>query len=511
MWMDIRGCQDTNGDGIGDLQGLISRLDHFQDAGIGAFIFAGLQPSDFSYVGTMMTEFCDVDPRYGTLADFDRLLKEAHKRQIAILLGWSPYSTHPDHPYFAASRDPAHPDHGEFKDFYVWAGDINARQPRGSGHWEWDPVRRAYYHTIWYSADHRWCPQMNPMSDRVRKENERVIRFWLDRGADGFWVDVGAGGSFFNWEDHRAFSREMTDLVHSYPGKWIISEGSKSMGDALGRDGYDSFFNNWARNLSLHKTVFRPPGKGRFVEFFENRETQGIHEALLSFYDDPKGNQVINWFRTKTPVDFDSWEDVQRLKLQFLLHATLPLIPLFGFPQYCGLGRKKPREFVTPYPFIMMWDDSPNYGFTDGVPFISQNEEDYPISATVSGQLSNPDSPLSHFKRIMNLRRAHPALQCHDTVLDSYGRIPTDDDDNCFACLRRHTSSGECILLAVNLVNQPRSHRLKWDESAHLRAFLGGSRVFRRLDGDGPESISWDGSGAVELLLPGYGYIVASS
>ena len=66
MFMDIRGCQDSNGDGLGDLPGLISRLDHFQEVGIGALVFAGLQPSDFSYVGTMMKEFSDVDPSSAT-------------------------------------------------------------------------------------------------------------------------------------------------------------------------------------------------------------------------------------------------------------------------------------------------------------------------------------------------------------------------------------------------------------------------------------------------------------
>ena len=349
--MDLRGCQDSNGDGIGDLPGLISRLDHFQDAGIGAIIFAGLQPSDFSYVGTMMKEFCNVDPRYGSLADFDRLLTEAHAREIAILLGWSPYSAHPDHPYFQASRDPHHPAHQEFRDFFVWTDDLNARQPRGSGHWEWDSQRKAYYHTIWYSADRRWCPQTNPLSPRLKKENRKVIRFWLDRGVDGFWVDVGVGGSFFTWEDHAAFSREMTGLVHSYPNRWIISEGNKSISDTMERDGYDAFLNNWARAPSTDKTVFREPGKGRFTEFFEGLETQGIHEALLSFYDEPKGNHVLNFFRLSKTIDFDDPEDLARLRNQFLIHATLPVIPstslrplnlLLLVPLNCSAGCTQP-------------------------------------------------------------------------------------------------------------------------------------------------------------------------
>jgi len=510
MFMDIRGCQDSNGDGLGDLPGLISRLDHFQEVGIGALVFAGLQPSDFSYVGTMMKEFSDVDSRYGSLADFDRLIREARDRDIAVLLGWSPYSTHPDHPCFQASRDPNSPDHAELRDFYVWTEDINARQPRGSGHWQWDPVRREYYHTIWYAADHRWCPQMNPMSPRVRKENEKVIRFWLDRGADGFWVDVGVGGSFFSWEDHTAFSREMTSLVHSYPRKWIISEGNKSVPDTI-RDGYDSFLNNWARAPDTEKTAFRAPGKGRFTDFFEGLETQGIHEALLAFYDEPKGNQVMNFFRLNRTVDFDDPEDLARLKLQFLIHGTLPVIPLFSFPHHCGFRKSKPRQFVTPYPFLMMWDNSPNYGFTTGMPCVKQNLEGYPARATVEAQLRDEGSPLSAFKAIMTLRRETPALQCHGPVLETYAMVPSSDDNDCLAYLRRHPESGQCALVVVNLSSDPATYTLHFQRSARLMKLLAGRRRFEKKLGSGPPQWRIPQNGDMEAALPACGYTLLVS
>ena len=149
MWLDIRSCQDSDGDGIGDVAGLISRLDHFRDAGIGAFLFPGLRPTDFAYGGTMVTADRDVEPRLGTLSDVERLIEEAHARDIRIILGWMPFSTHPDHAAFAASRDPNHVDHDVFGNYYLWTDDINSRQPRRWGHWEWDEQRRAYFHTVW--------------------------------------------------------------------------------------------------------------------------------------------------------------------------------------------------------------------------------------------------------------------------------------------------------------------------------------------------------------------------
>lgn len=508
MWLDIRGCRDSSGDGMGDLPGLISRLDHFREVGVGALVFPGLQPSDFAYVGTMMTEFCDVDPRYGTLEDFDRLIAEAHARGIAVLPGWSPYSTHPDHPYFIASRDPKHPDHAEFRDYYLWTEDVNTRQPRRLGHWEWDAKRRAYHYAIWLTVDRRWCPEVNPLSARVRRENERVIRFWLERGADGFWVDCGSSGGFTDSEAYVRFSREMTALVHSYPNRWIIAEGSKAIKESIAADGYDSFLNNWARRPPVYKTVFRGPGLGTLVEPFPGMETQGVHEALFSFYDDPGGNQVMNCFETKVPFDFGDPADVARVKLQFAIHATLPLVPLFRFPQHCGLQRVKRSEHVRFFPFLMMWDDSPNFGFTDGTPYLEQNAEGYPASATVKAQLEEPGSILSTFKLLMNLRRRSPALQCRDPVAESYGRVPTDDDANCYAYVRRDVRGGQAMLVVTNLLDAAKKVSLRAGMSARARAMLGGKRRLARRAGAGPESVTLDEEGAASIEIPAHGFAI---
>jgi glycosidase len=509
MWVDIRSCQDSNGDGMGDLPGLISRLDHFQEVGVGALIFPGLQPSDFAYVGTMMTEFCDVDPHYGTLEDFDKLVEEAHKRGIALLPGWSPFSTHPDHPYFQASRDPGHPQHDEYGDYFLWVDDINTRLPRRWGHWEWDPLRNRYYHSVWHSADKRWCPEVNLLSSRAREENERVVRFWLDRGADGFWVDCGVWGSFTTEEDHIRFSTELTDLVHSYPGrKWIISEGSKKIKDTIAVDRYDSLFADQARSVPILKTVFRRPGMGTLVEFFEGQESHGIHEALYSFYDDPKGNQIMNRLRLKTPFDFNDEEHIARTKLSMVLVGTLPLVPSVGFPNHCGLAKEKGRKHVKMFPFLMMWDDSPNFGFTKGTPYVQQNAEGYPASANASAQLKNPQSVLSCFKSIMNLRKKNPALQCRDSVGDSYARTPTSNDDDCYAYVRRDSASGQVMVVVLNLSDRAASFTLQASRSARVTAMISGKKKLSLRAGSIRGELNDGGLDSVTLDLKPLGYAV---
>ncbi|MCC7354809.1 MAG: alpha amylase C-terminal domain-containing protein, partial [Anaerolineae bacterium] len=445
---------------------------------------------------------------YGTLADFDRLLAEAHARGIAILIGWSPFSTHPDHPYFVASRDPNHPRHAEFRDYYLWVDDINTRQPRRMGHWQWDAVRGAYHHTVWLTVDKRWCPEVNLLSPRARQENEKVIRFWLDRGADGFWVDCGVWGGFMNTEDHVRFSREMTTLIHSYPAKWVISEGSKSIEAAIVTDGYDSFFADQGRKVPVHETAFRKPGLGTLVEPFATMETQGIHEALYAFYDDPHGNQVMLPFRLKVPIDFNDPADVARAKLQIALHGTLPLVPLYWFPQHCGLARIAHSEHVHRFPFLMMWDDSPHYGFTDATPYLLQNVEAYPSSATVASQLRDPESILSTFKTVMSLRRASPALQCRDNVADSYGRIPTDDDNNCYAYVRRHVASGQAMVIVANLLGEATTFTLSTARSVRVQEMLEGKKVLTRRAGAGAERVVLGEDGSAPITLPPYGFAI---
>jgi len=471
---------------MGDLAGLTRRLSHFQDVGIGALMLVGLQPSDFAYGGTMMTEFCAVDPRFGTLPDFDRLLHEAHARGIAILMGWSPFSTHPDHPFFQASRDSGHARHAEFRDYFLWVEDANSRLPRRWGHWEWDDLRQAYHHTVWLTVDKRWCPEVNLLSARAREENRRVLRFWLERGIDGFWVDCGVWGGFTTLDAHVELSRELTGIV---------------------RDGYDSFFAGQARTVPVQKTVYRKPGMGVLVEFFEGMESHGIHEALYAFYDDPHGNQVMNDFHMPA-LDFSSPAELARAKLGLAIHATLPLVPLYRFPEHAGLARVKAREHVETFPFLMMWDSSPHYGFTTGTPYIEQNTEGYPASASVDAQLEDPESFLSWFRAIMRLRRASPALQCRDPVKDSYARVPTDDDRNCYAYLRRCGRTGQCMLVVANLLPEPRPYTLELSRSGVVDGMLGGRRALRLRLGVLREEPSVQPDGGVRAELEAYGLAV---
>ncbi len=185
-----RSFQDTNDDGIGDLPGITSRLDYLVWLGVDAIWISPIYPSPMADFGYDITDYTAIDPVYGTLADFDALLSAAHARGVKVLLDFVPNHTSDEHPWFLASRsardDPK-------RDWYVWRDPApdggppnNWRSVFGGSAWEFDVRTGQYY----YHAYLREQPDLNWRNPAVREAMFGAMRFWLDRGVDGFRVDV---------------------------------------------------------------------------------------------------------------------------------------------------------------------------------------------------------------------------------------------------------------------------------------------------------------------------------
>ena len=189
-----RSFQDTNGDGVGDLNGITQRLDYLKELGVDAIWLTPVYSSPHVDFGYDISDYENVDPQYGTLADFDRLLAEARKRKIRILLDMVLNHTSDQHPWFkgaASSRtDPKH-------DWYVWNDGIHdaggIRQPPnnwvslfGGSAWQWVPAVNQYYYHEFYRAQ----PDLNWRNPRVERAMLDTLRFWLDRGVAGFRLDA---------------------------------------------------------------------------------------------------------------------------------------------------------------------------------------------------------------------------------------------------------------------------------------------------------------------------------
>ena len=185
-----RSFQDANGDGIGDLKGITARLDYLVELGVDAVWISPFYPSPMVDFGYDVADYCAVDPLFGTLADFDALVDEAHARGLKLILDFVPNHTSDRHPWFTESRSSRD---NPKRDWYLWrdpapdGGPPNNWLSRmGGSAWEWDAVTGQYY----YHAFLREQPDLNWRNAEVRAAMYDVLRFWLRRGVDGFRVDV---------------------------------------------------------------------------------------------------------------------------------------------------------------------------------------------------------------------------------------------------------------------------------------------------------------------------------
>ncbi len=182
--------QDTNGDGTGDIPGILARIDHLHALGIDAVWLSPVYVSPMADFGYDVADYRDVDPRFGTLADLDRLIAELHARDMKLIMDFVPNHTSNQHPWFlesASSRD------NPKADWYIWHDPApdggppnNWRSMFGGIGWEWVPARGQWY----YHAFLKEQPDLNWRNPKVVAAMHDVLRFWLDRGVDGFRVDV---------------------------------------------------------------------------------------------------------------------------------------------------------------------------------------------------------------------------------------------------------------------------------------------------------------------------------
>jgi alpha-glucosidase len=189
-----RSLQDSDGDGIGDLPGIVQRLDYLKDLGVNALWLSPFYPSPMADFGYDISDYCDVHPMFGTLNDFEHLLEEAHLRDLKVIIDLVPNHTSDEHQWFKLSRMSKH---SPYARWYIWKNakpDADTPQPpnnwrdalTGESAWEWDDVRQQFY----LHSFNKHQPDLNWSNSAVRDAMKDVMRFWLDLGVDGFRVDA---------------------------------------------------------------------------------------------------------------------------------------------------------------------------------------------------------------------------------------------------------------------------------------------------------------------------------
>jgi alpha-glucosidase len=397
-----RSFQDSDGDGIGDLTGITQRLEHLTNLGVDALWLSPMYPSPLADFGYDVADYEDVDPQLGTLEDFDRLVTAAHERGLKVLLDLVPCHTSIEHPWFR-----------EHPDWYIWAdGDAppnNWVAAFGGSAWALDEETGRWYLHSFYpeQADLDW---RNP---EVVRAMQGVVRFWLDRGADGFRLDaINQLLKDAELRDDPPASRTFALPLHPEAAKLerIYSGNRPEVGRAL------AALRAAAGDALLVGEVYLPTSE--YGPYLEHLDLVFAFELFHSPWDADRLRRAIT---TAVPLERVAWvlsnHDFPRLPTRFgreneRAAATLLLtLPGTAFvyqgdeigladgpgadPPFDRAGRDGARH-------PMQWDPGPHGGFTTGEPWLPTLD---PTERNVADQTCDPGSLLQFYRRLIDLRK----------------------------------------------------------------------------------------------------------
>jgi maltose alpha-D-glucosyltransferase/alpha-amylase len=477
--------QDSNGDGIGDLNGITSRLDYIKSLGAETIWLSPIHPSPFRDAGYDVCDYYAIAPRYGTMADFERLLKEVHGRGMRLLIDLVPGHTSSEHPWFIES---CKHERNRYSDRYIWTDTTFQLGDGGTagsqfinGHAERDGNYMANFFYFqpalnygYADADARFPWQLpcdHPAALATRAELSRIMRFWLDKGVDGFRVDMA--GSLIKGRDPakvRAATMALWEEVRQwwdrdYPDAVLLSEWSDPS-TAIETGFHVDFMIhfNTASYMTLYRaetehtifagggtSYFSPNGGGEVQSFL--RELMG-HLAYIGdrgWISIPTGNHDL--------PRFANGRSNEELKLILTFLFTLPIIPTVYYGDEIGLrppGELPSKEGAyrrTGARTPMQWDDNANgCGFSSSAPeafYLPMS--DAPDRATVAKQEADPESLLHLVRRLIRLRKEHPALGSRGTLQQlSSATAP-------YPLVYLRSLATDRYVIAINALNQPTS------------------------------------------------------
>ncbi|WP_445490077.1 alpha-amylase family glycosyl hydrolase [Niallia sp. 03133] len=387
----VRSFADSNGDGIGDINGITSKLDYLEDLGIEGIWLTPIMPSP-SYHGYDVTDYRGINPAYGTLEDFKKLVKEAHSRNIKVLMDLVINHTSIDHPWFqkALKGDPA------FKDYYVWAGkDSNKNQVGDWGQKVWHEKNQQLYEGSFSDS----MPDLNYDSKSVRSEMENIGEFWLENtGIDGFRLDAAKYlYSFYqspkNNEKTIDFWKEFNEKMQKIkPNVFLVGE----VWDTPGVVGPYLKGLNSAFNFDLSEVMINTAklGDDRGIvsrvsnvrDFYQKNNPNFMDSIFLTNHDTNRLMSRVN-------------NDVNKAKMAAALLLTLPGNPFIYYGEEIGLEGNKPDEYLRE-PFI--WNQTNDPAQTD---WMEEKYNNNKPEIALSEQMKDNDSLFNHYKNLIHARK----------------------------------------------------------------------------------------------------------
>jgi alpha-amylase len=434
----VRSFYDSDGDGIGDLNGITQKLNYLNDGdpetttdlGITGIWLMPIFPSP-SYHGYDVTNYYDINPEYGTMDDFRNLISEAHARGIRVIIDLVINHTSNQHPWFIQAASSS----SQYHDWYIWS----STDPGYSGSWGqqvWFPSQGGYY----YSTFTAGMPDLNYTNPDVTAQMQDVVLFWLeDVGVDGFRLDAAkhiieegtiqanSDSTHAWWKDFHSFYKQINPEILIVGEVW---EDTAITAEYLQGDEFDLSFEFWLA--------------GAMINAVNGETSQDIDDQMELSYSLIPQMQYATFLTNhdQDRVMSQLFDDENKMKLAASLLLTSPGVPFIYYGEEIGMQGDQAHEWVRR---PMQWSDGTFAGFSTKAPWqaLGPAWENYNVDL----EKENSDSILSFYRDLIYIRNQHAALRVGDL------KILTTTDDAVYSFLR--VSDNEAVLVLINLSGQP--------------------------------------------------------
>ena len=488
---------DSNGDGIGDIRGIIQKLDYLKELGVNVLWISPMLESPQDDNGYDISDYQKIYKDYGTMEDYEELLAEAHKRGIKILMDLVVNHTSDEHNWFIESRKSKD---NPYRDYYIWKDPVNGKEPNnwggafGGSAWEYDPQTQMYYLHLFSKKQ----PDLNWENEKVRQEVYDMMKFWCEKGIDGFRMDVismiskdqrfpdgemnnGLYGDFGPYSVHGPRIHEfLQEMNHEVLSKYDIMTVGETAGVTIeeaqkyaGEDRNElnmvfqfehvesgcGDYGKWTTQKYDFKEF-----KNIMIKWQEKLQGKAWNSLFLGNHDQPRS---VSRFGNDNPV----YRETSAKMLATCIHM------MQGTPYvYQGeeLGMTNVRYNIEDYRDVeiqnvykeriaagydkedvmnsiyakgrdnartpMQWDDTENAGFTTGIPWIKVNDNYKTINA--KSQVDDPDSIFNCYRKLVSFRKEYPVL------VDGSFKLLLGEDENIFAYERKNAD--ETLLVVCN-------------------------------------------------------------
>ncbi len=517
-----RSFADGNGDGIGDLQGLIARLDYLQDLGVDALWLSPHYPSPYADCGYDVSDYTGVAPEYGSLDDFKRFLDEAHQRGIRVVLDLVMNHSSDEHPWFIESRTSRD---NPKRDWYMWRDGVDGGPPNdwyalfGGSAWEYDQTTEQYYYHFFLKEQ----PDLNWRNPEVKQAIWDAVRFWLDMGVDGFRLD--AVGTIYEHPEYPGRALKMTQLeyhqklwnatsseeqelqrtlwrgmyghqaeqpgvhelmqelrtlVNTYDDRVLIGEAGDIAYYGDGTNELHLAFNfplmrtdrltpPWIRTNQHERLTALPPGAWP-CNTLNNHDTARVYSHFISGENGEAQARLLAALMLTlrgTPFFYNGEEiGMTDLMLENIeqFYDTPNIIRYHTLVNELGVSPEEALNIAAQLSrdrcrTPMQWADAPNGGFSpEGVQTWLPVNPNYAQGINVASQQRSPGSLLNFYREMIHLRKRTPAL-----IVGDY--VPLNGENTECLAFTRNSPAQRCLVV-MNFSARPQELPLELDAPA---------------------------------------------